>query len=70
MPTERITPDPGCRICHGRGKVEQRHLPGYTETLLCDCVLDQIEDDDADIIVEVDRDWIVDVAYDDWRDNR
>ena len=67
MTTQRITPQAGCRYCHGSGKTKQRHLQGYTEELTCQCVLDQIEDDDADIIIEEDDSW-ADAAYDSWKE--
>ena len=67
MTTQRITPLAGCRICGGKGKTKQRHLPGYVETITCECVLDQITDDDADIIIEEDDSW-ADAAYDSWKE--
>lgn len=69
MTTQRITPQAGCRWCKGRGIVYQSHPWGSTtatEELFCECVLDQIEDDDADIIIEQ-EDW-GDDAYDSWKE--
>ena len=41
MPSEPIilTPDPECRLCHGRGQFWERHAPNMSERLVCECVM-------------------------------
>jgi hypothetical protein len=34
-----LTPDPECRLCHGRGQFYERHAPNMSERLVCDCVM-------------------------------
>ena len=54
MVTEYITPDPNCKICHGRGEVyDWVPMPfgsgNCRMPTFCDCVIKQLEDEDADI---------------------
>lgn len=52
--TERITPRADCKACHGDGIIYERHPYGSTtaeEALYCDCVIEQLEDPDADIAI-------------------
>lgn len=48
----RYTADRDCPTCAGTGYVYQSHAPGYVEQLVCDCIWEQIpEDDDGDFEV-------------------
>jgi hypothetical protein len=37
-----LKPKPNCKFCGGTGEYQQIHEPWAIETLLCDCVTDQI----------------------------
>ena len=54
MTTERITPDPNCKTCHGTGFVtDWVPMPfgsgNCSMETFCGCVEDQLQDEDADI---------------------
>ena len=53
--TIKIKPDAGCKTCNGRGEYEENQAPfgsgmSWMESFTCDCVLDQIPDEDWDEI--------------------
>lgn len=52
MTIEKITPDEYCASCNGSGEVVDWVPYGMGNTAmysLCDCVLDQVEDEDVEV---------------------
>ncbi len=52
-PTEYIKPNPNCNFCGGSGEIQEPHPYGSTvvsETLLCECVTDQIKNSNNSLI--------------------